>query len=187
MGIGRWAGEALEAYQQKWNEGVRGVLRPVDRMIASKEEQARGLAPAFARAYAADAGFGPTVQEHMGVLSPDGSMARKVAADGDAYVAKKVIEKGDTPQSVAEQLALTGLLPKYATEEGRRAYDDKYGPSMPISESGRFVHELLANPVAAYGLPAAGVGLAAWGIHDVMAAQQRAEKESQLPMSGGLQ
>lgn len=159
----------------------------MDRMIASEEEQARGLAPVFARAYAADEGFGSTVQEHMGVLSPDGGMARKVAADGDAYVAKKMMEKGDTAQSVVEQLALTGLLPKYATEKGRRDYDDKYGPSLPISEPGRFVHELLANPIAAYGLPAAGVGLATWGIHDVMAAQQRAEKESQLPVSGGLQ
>jgi len=48
------------------------------------------------------------------------------------------------------------------------------------------VRHVLGNPYAAYGLPAAGVGLAAWGIHDVMAAQQQAEKESQLPLQGGV-
>jgi hypothetical protein len=41
----------------------------------------------------------------------------------------------------------------------------------------------LGNAAAAYGLPAAGAGLAAWGLHDVMAAQQQAEKEAQLPLS----
>jgi hypothetical protein len=187
VSIGRWAGEALEAYQQKWNEAVTSGLRPVDRLIASDEDRAKALAPVFADAYAEDGGLGPTVQKHMSVLSPDGKMAHRVEALGPQFFASESARHGQPEQKIAEQVALSALLPKYATDAGRRAYDDKYGPSLPISQSGLVAHSALTNPIAAYGLPAAGVGLAAWGIHDVMAAQQRAEKESQLPMSGGLQ
>jgi hypothetical protein len=187
MGILRWAGDALRGYEGKWNEAVTAGLRPVDRLIASDEDRAKALAPVFADAYAADGGFGRTVQEHMAVLSPDGRMAEKVGKDGDAYIERKMAEKGDSPRGVVEQLALTGLIPKYATDAGRKAYDEKYGPSLPISQPGLIAHSALANPVMAYGMPAAGIGLAAWGIHDVLAAQQRAEKEGQLPVQGGVQ
>ena len=177
----------MKWYEGEWNKAVTGGLRPVDRLIASDEDLAKGLAPVFADAYEADGGFGSTVQKHMTVLSPDGKMTAKVNADGDAYVQKKALANNDTLRSAVEQLALTGLIPKYATDAGRRAYDEKYGPSLPVSQAGQAVHWALANPVMAYGLPAAGAGLAAWGLHDVLTAQQRAEKESQLPLQGGMQ
>ena len=57
----------------------------------------------------------------------------------------------------------------------------------PLTGPGAFVEATLGSPVAAYGLPAAGVGLAGWAAYDLLMAQQQAQKESQLPMSGSEQ
>ena len=57
----------------------------------------------------------------------------------------------------------------------------------PLSKPGAFTEMALGNAAAAYGLPAAGVGLAAWGVHDLLMAQQQAQKDSQLPLSGSGQ
>jgi hypothetical protein len=57
----------------------------------------------------------------------------------------------------------------------------------PLSAPGGAVALGLGNPAAAYGIPAAGLGLGVWAAHDVLLAQQQAEKESQLPMSASEQ
>jgi len=55
-----------------------------------------------------------------------------------------------------------------------------------MTRGGQYLRTAIGSPVVAYGLPAAGIGLAGWGIHDAMAAQQQAEKDSQLPLQGGV-
>jgi hypothetical protein len=58
-----------------------------------------------------------------------------------------------------------------------------YGPGLPVSGPGQVAHQVLGNAAAAYGLPAAGLGLAAWGVADVLRGQQQAQKEAQLPLA----
>ena len=126
---------------------------------------------------------------------------------GTAFVDAVREGKGDTPevkQSVADLFAsdlgqehsqavnirLLHELALKAEGEGLKKGLDVLAPRdgrNGYTELGRQMRQYgLGSPVAAYGLPAAGVGLAAWGIHDVMAAQQQAEKESQLPLQGGV-
>jgi len=81
---------------------------------------------------------------------------------------------------------LQQLVPKYSTDAGRRRYHELYGPPGLIAPQSSLAHAALSHPSVAYGLPAAGAGLAAWGIHDLLAAQQQAEKDSQLPLQGGV-
>ncbi|MCE2835942.1 MAG: hypothetical protein LW834_02940, partial [Cyanobium sp. 49614_E6] len=95
-------------------------------------------------------------------------------------------QTGRSAGDIVTQVAFNRVLPEFATPETLRRYDEAHGPSMPISEAGLVAHAALSNPLAAYGLPAAGVGLAAWGVHDLLMAQQQAEKDKQLPLQGGV-
>ena len=173
-------------YTRAWDSAVQAGVRPLDRFIASDEDLMKGAAPVFGRAAAADGGIGPTLREHMAVLDPTGAMERRALEKLPGFVDKTMRETGRSAEDIATQAALNVYLPENATSETLRRYDRAYGPSMPVTGSGLALHAALANPVVAYGLPAAGIGLAGWGIHDVMAAQQQAEKESQLPLQGGV-
>lgn len=173
-------------YTRAWDQAAQAVVRPVDRLIASDHDRIRGLAPVFGRTAAAEGGLGPELRKHMAILDPTGAMAQKAEKDLVGYVDRKMMETGLSAEDVVTTLAIDKLMPDGATPETLRRYDDAYGPAKPVSELGLLAHGLLGNPVTAYGLPAAGVGLAAWGIHDLLAAQQQAEKESQLPLQGGV-
>ncbi len=173
-------------YTRAWDGAVQAGVRPLDRLIASDEDLMKGAAPAFGRAAAMDGGIGPVLREHMAVLDPTGGMAAKVEKDLVGYVNRKVEELGVTPEDAVRTVAINNLMPDYATPETLRRYDRAYGPSMPVTGSGLALHAALSNPLAAYGLPAAGVGLAAWGVHDLLMAQQQAEKDKQLPLQGGV-
>lgn len=152
-------------------------------MLMTDDELSAHLAPTLKNAVESG---GTEAQGHFSVLDPDGRGEQRF----EEPVKKWMIAQDEAEGSVDEKLMNAigrGYLRDEIGREGMLAYDEMHGPGALNSRPGLLANALLANPVAAYGLPAAGVGLAAWGIHDVMAAQQRAEKESQLPMSGGLQ
>ncbi len=183
VGIQRWAGEALEAYQQNWNQAVTSGLRPLDRMLMTDDELSAHLAPTLKSAVD---GGGTEAQGHFSALDPSGRGEQRF----EEPVKKWMIAQDEAEGSVEEKLMNAigrGYLRDEIGREGMLAYDKKYGPGALNSKPGLLANALLANPVAAYGLPAAGVGMAALGIHDVLTAQQRAEKEGQLPLQGGVQ
>jgi hypothetical protein len=173
-------------YTRAWGDAAVAGLRPLDRLMASDQDRVRAAAPVFGRAAAVDGGIGPVLREHMAMLDPTGAMTEKAEKDLAGYVNRKVEEHRISPEQAVTTIALNRLIPDYATPETLRRYDEAHGPSMPISEAGLVAHGALSNPLAAYGLPAAGVGLAAWGVHDLLMAQQQAEKDRQLPLQGGV-
>lgn len=168
-------------YTRAWNDAVHGGLRPVDRMLASDEELAAHLTPTL-RSVEADPA---QLQRHLDVLQPDGR-------GSDTYkqaVVDWIENRGDTESDIEQKLTNAiglGYLKEKVGRQGMLAYDAVHGPAYMASKPGLVASTMLANPYAAYGIPAAGVGMAAWGIHDVLAAQQQAEKESQLPVQGGV-
>jgi hypothetical protein len=173
-------------YMRAWDGAARAGLRPLDRLIASDQDRVRALAPVFGRAAAADGGVGPVLREHMAMLDPTGAMEKDVLEKLPGFVDAKMQQTGRSAGDIVTQVAFNRVLPEFATPETLRRYDEAHGPSMPISEAGLVAHAALSNPLAAYGLPAAGVGLAAWGVHDLLMAQQQAEKDKQLPLQGGV-
>jgi hypothetical protein len=212
MSITRWAGDALQAYQAKWNEAVTAGLRPIDRMIADDSDRLSGVSSAAApmlEAYAQGGWEHYTLREYgahrrlLERLDPsgkiidaydgnhtygsDGSMRPKIVEIYEKIKGLPAEEKTPTQylaSSIYQSAGKYGVKP----ENVKRMVDEGALPdSFLMTRGAQAARDLLSNPAAAYGLPAAGVGLAAWGIHDVMAAQQRAEKESQLPVSGGMQ
>jgi len=167
-------------YTQAWNSAVAAGLRPVDRMIASDEDLSRGLVKPLHGSMS-----GGDFDQHLTVLDPGEDRYQRFT---DAIGPGLDEVQGEPGAFDDKMIAMIGQ--RYLRDEMGRAamqrYDKAYGPSLPVSGPGLFAHAALANPVAAYGLPAAGVGMAAWGIHDLIAAQQQAEKESQLPLQGGV-
>ena len=178
-------------YTRAWSEGVdRNVITPVELQFVNEmppvqqfnafatrmldgNAQLNERGTAFVDAVRYGKGDSPEMRQTVldalnGLGQGDGSLeAREMAVLGGLrYAAQK-----------AEGEAMKRGLDALAPRDGRNGY----------TELGRQMRQYgLGSPVAAYGLPAAGIGLAGWGIHDVLAAQQQAEKESQLPLQGGV-
>jgi hypothetical protein len=173
-------------YTRAWSDAAAAGLRPLDRLMASDQDRVRALAPVFGRTAAADGGIGPALREHMAMLDPTGAMEKRALEKLPGFVDAKIQETGRSAEDIVTQVALSTYLPEYATPETLRRYDEAYGPSMPVSKAGLLAHAVLSNPFTAYALPAAGIGLGAWGAHDLLMAQQQAEKDKQLPLQGGV-
>jgi hypothetical protein len=168
-------------YTRAWNDAVQGGLRPMDRMLASDEELAAHLTPTLRKTEADPA----ELQRHLDVLQADGRGAQTYKEAVMDWIVNRGDEETDMEQKLTNAIGL-GYLKEKVGRKGMLAYDAAHGPAYMASKPGLVASTALANPYAAYGLPAAGVGLAAWGIHDVLAAQQQAQKDSQLPLQGGV-
>lgn len=204
MGIGRWAGEALQAYQGKWNEAVTAGLRPIDRLVASDSDRLSGVATGMAPHLVEQVRSRPSepmsgkVLEQLQQLDPTGDMANVFSVmdpdTGVSAAAREIYSNLDNPDGHGINDVARSLIYQSADKRKiggasvRKMIEAGVVPdSFLMTKGAQAARDSLSNGVAAYGLPAAGVGLAAWGIHDVMAAQQRAEKEGQLPVQGGVQ
>jgi len=115
-------------------------------------------------------------------LDPSGALAENMGA-GLSQAVERAKRNGS---SVGSEFA--GLVFD-AREDLKPELIDAYLKQHPPSDvhmmtkAGGLLHAAAGMAPSAYGIPAAGAGLAAWGLHDYLQAQQQAEKESQLPMS----
>lgn len=183
---GFWQSLGDNGYTRGWSEMAARVLSPLDRMMASDVELREALAKSFGTAPA-----GVDIAAHRGglldALDPSGGLKGRYESKGEAAIEKSMAKAQAggmplTPEQAAELLLRDKLAAK-VDREALLAGMQQYGPGLPVSTPGQWAHAALGNPAAAYALPLGGAGLAAWGLHDVMAAQQQAERESQLPLA----
>jgi hypothetical protein len=168
-------------YTRAWARGVEEwPIIPLERMVTSDVDNPR--MQAFAKAQVLpDGSVKPGMEAILTSVSGSKEKASQVM---QALAAAEPEERGLMLASVFDQLH--GKLKPKERVDAASAMLPRNG-STGLSDTGELMRLIAGHPSVAYGLPAAGVGLAAWGIHDVMAAQQRGEKESQLPVSGGMQ
>jgi hypothetical protein len=172
---GFWSSLGDNEYTRGWSGLVSNVLRPVDRMVASDADMRSALA----------------VRYGAGDAEVRGSLLKGMGAEGVVDEAKAIesVMAAAAQQGIQlspEQAAQALFRDKLSVSADRAALGRGmalHGPSLPVSGAGQVAHGLLANAPMAYGLPAVGAGLAAWGVADVMRGQQQAAKESQLPLS----
>lgn len=123
----------------------------------------------------------------LDAIDPSKGLSGRYAENGMAAVAEMKAQAAAQGTTLSDREALELVIRDSLLKDVKRdqlmAGMEKFGPSLPISNAGQWAHAALGNAAAAYGLPLAGAGLATWGVHDVLAAQQQAEKESQLPLS----
>ncbi len=166
------------AYTRAWSKGVdSGVITPVELAMMKGLPDDKALEPIIKQMAGSDGQLtaqGQQLLDHVASSLDDG--AGKGQRIRDAVAAKS----GD-PMA----LQLKQLVQALEGEELKKALsiaalrDGVVGYTGPGNTMRQFV---LGSPAAAYGLPLAGAGMAAWGVHDVLAAQQQAEKEDQLPL-----
>lgn len=180
---GFWSSLGDNEYTRGWSGLVSNVLRPVDRMVASDAD----LRGALARSFGDEVGAGKGVEMLKG-LDASGGLAERYGARGESAIAEmQALASAKDGRQLSREEAAALLFRDTLSEELQREAllkgMEAYGPGLPVSTAGQVMQQVLSNPAAAYGLPAAGIGLAAWGVADVMRGQQQAAKESQLPLA----
>lgn len=166
------------AYTRAWSKGVdSGVITPVELAMMKGWPEEERMGQVMKRMTGPDGQLtdqGQGLLDHVVRSLDDGAgKGEKVrglmsgkSGDELAYVLGEAAKKLEGEQ-LREAMGLAALR------------DGVVGYTAAGDTARQFV---LGTPAAAYGLPLAGAGLAAWGVHDVLAAQQQAEKESQLPL-----
>ena len=175
---GFWASLGDNAYTRAWRQAVDNTLiTPVELAMASGWPGGDRMGQVMKRMTGPDGqltGQGQRLLEHV-VASPDDG-----AGKGERLRGSLDGKRGDELAWMLSEAAqkLEGKPLKEAM--GIAALrDGVVGYSAAGDTARQFV---LGTPLAAYGIPLAGAGMAAWGLNDVLAAQQQAEKESQLPL-----
>ena len=181
---GFWESLGDNSYTRGWSGLVANVLRPADRMMASDAELKTALARSFS------GGRNGAVVDQMAMLDsldPTGGLKGRYVDKGAAAVEQMKVMAASEGLNISDrealELVVRDSLLKGVKRDALMGAMDKYGPSLPVTDAAQWAHGVLGNAAAAYGLPLAGAGMATWGIHDVLMAQQQAEKESQLPLS----
>lgn len=180
------------AYTRAWSDATAGAVRPLDRAIASDSDKLagslraiqgvidEGVAAAGGKGLSAEAG--QELLQHLNALDPSGGLASR--AQAGIQQAFERAKSGST--TVGREFAAAVFD---ARKDLQVADLDKYVAQHPPSDAhmltnaGTYAHALLGSAPAAYGVPAAGVGLAALALNDYLASQQQGEKESRLPLS----
>ena len=169
------------AYTQAWRNGVMSPVGMAERQLINDPVRLRELAAEIAADRLAaevkePGGYlgTPLAQEFERLTGmPDDLGSEDAFALPEGYRVGMGHELADAFSELSSEKARQVIEWSRQNPAGRRA----------LTPIGAAIDLGLGNAAAAYGLPAAGAGLAAWGLHDVMAAQQQAEKESQLPLS----
>ncbi len=204
-----------DAWSQAVTAGLRPIDRMLASDEDRLSGVARGLAPEFERV-ARDHG-GTSLRDFDGsAYSGFGDGLNKIDPSGALYAAydrpiRPHTEEDQYPPSMYHAIyeasrdiaargegAMDSLLAASVMQAAQKHGYDKQALRKLVDEGGvpesfmmtrgmASARHVLAHRGAAYGLPAVGVGLGAWGAHDLLMAQQQAEKDSQLPLSGGQQ
>jgi hypothetical protein len=161
---------------QGWSQAVdRLVVGPVERAFLN-DEDLRQQVSKLVRERTPDSN----------VLSEQQLKAFEIlkGAPGNSSVLQEKMQSEVDPRKyIGDQVF--GAIEKYKPSRARQGEvaallaDGRVG----LTKGGDYMRQFgLGSPAAAYGAVAGGGALAAYGVHELLQAQQRAEKEAQLPL-----